>query len=99
MSNRVRHEKPAVTLTKACQTLFPNRVNVATARRWALTGVRGFILETFLLGRDRYATPQAVERFLRRINGESLTELDSPACSPPPTDQVEVERELVAEGV
>ena len=99
MSSRVRAERPVFTLTKACQTLFPNRVNVSTARRWALGGVRGVVLETFVIGRERYTTPQAVDRFLRRINGEVVPDASDPQPATGSGVASHVEGELEKAGI
>jgi hypothetical protein len=42
------------------------RVHVATAFRWAQRGIRGEILETTLVGGQRYTSEEALERFFAR---------------------------------
>jgi hypothetical protein len=44
-------------------------ISPATCWRWALRGVRGRRLETFLIGGRRYTSREAVDRFLNHLNG------------------------------
>ena len=47
-------------------------VDVSTAWRWTLRGVRGHVLESFNLGGRKFTTRQAFARFVARINGEPI---------------------------
>ena len=64
--------RDAITLADAVDYI-PGRPHVATLHRWASRrGVRGGIrLETYLVGGIRMTTPAAIERFLRRLNGDA----------------------------
>lgn len=56
-----------MTLVEAARWLevrFGRRPNVATLWRWATRGIRGIRLGTIALGRYRYTTERALERFI-----------------------------------
>jgi len=62
-----RFDEPVMTFTEAAGWLerrFGRRPNVATIWRWATKGLRGVRLATIALGRFRYTTESALERFL-----------------------------------
>ena len=59
--------EPVMTFTEAAGWLerrFGRRPNVATIWRWAIKGLRGVHLQTISLGRYRYTTERAIERFI-----------------------------------
>jgi len=59
--------EPVLTFTEAAGWLerrFGRRPNVATIWRWAIKGLRGVRLQTISLGRYRYTTERAIERFI-----------------------------------
>jgi hypothetical protein len=59
--------EPVMTFTEAAGWLerrFGRRPNVASVWRWATRGVRGVRLATIALGRFRYTTESALERFI-----------------------------------
>ncbi len=60
----------AIPLSKAAD-FFPLRPHHATIWRWAMRGVKGVKLETWLAGgKHRYTTPAAIERFLAAMNAQ-----------------------------
>lgn len=62
-----RFDEPVLTLVEAAGWLerrFSRRPNVATIWRWTIKGVRGVRLKTIALGRFRYTTQSALERFI-----------------------------------
>jgi hypothetical protein len=68
--------EPVMTLAEAAGWLerrFGRRPNVASIWRWATKGSKGVRLETISLGRFRYTTESALERFVaetsRRVAG------------------------------
>jgi len=61
-------KEPLVVLSKA---RFPNRPHASTIWRWANRGVRGVLLESVLIGGQRYTSQAAVERFIDRSNAPS----------------------------
>ena len=59
--------EPVMTFTEAAGWLerrFGSRPNVATIWRWAVRGLRGVRLQTIRLGRYRFTTERAIERFI-----------------------------------
>jgi hypothetical protein len=59
--------KQVMTLVEAAGWLerrFGRRPNVASIWRWAKKGIKGIHLETIALGRFRYTTEAALERFV-----------------------------------
>jgi hypothetical protein len=67
------HESPAidrerlVTMVAACGYLHERigrRLHVGTLYRWALRGSKGRRLETVLVGRQRYTSIEAINRFM-----------------------------------
>jgi Protein of unknown function (DUF1580) len=49
---------------------FTTHPSKNTLRRWALHGVRGVRLRSWLVGGRRHTSDQAIEEFLGRLNGE-----------------------------
>ena len=45
------------------------RTHYSTIYRWATKGVRGHVLESFLVGGIRYTTHEAIERFVTHAHG------------------------------
>ena len=78
---RVQDER--LTVTRAARELF--QVAPETAWRWAMRGVRGTKLESFVIGGRRFTTREACERFLARLNGVPTP----PSQSPPATSRSE----------
>lgn len=67
-----RFNEPVMTLVEAAGWLeqrFGRRPNVATIWRWATKGLRGVRLRTISLGRYRYTTQSALERFIEDTSG------------------------------
>ena len=63
--------EPVMTLTEAAGWLerrFGRRPNVATVWRWATRGMKGVRLATISLGRFRYTTEAALERFIHETS-------------------------------
>ncbi len=56
-----------VPLASATSDL-PIRIDPSTWRRWAVSGVKGAVLETVRIGARLYTTREAVQRFLSRLN-------------------------------
>jgi hypothetical protein len=48
-------------------------VHFSTVSRWALHGVRGVRLESFVLGGRRQTSREAWDRFVQRTNAEPVT--------------------------
>ena len=67
-------EEKRLNLTQAAHKLG---VNISTAWRFALHGVRGVKLETFSVGVKRFTTEESITRFIEACtaaaNGESTT--------------------------
>jgi uncharacterized protein DUF1580 len=89
-----------VALREAAKHLPPcrgRRPHIATLYRWASRGFAGEQLETCRIGRTRFTSVEAIERFVRRINEEpdpGLLERDT-------TDRASnsvLEQELEAKG-
>lgn len=64
MSRLLEEERLAVTA--AARQIF--RVSPETAWRWALRGVRGVKLESFVVGGRRFTSREACQRFLASLN-------------------------------
>ncbi len=61
------NSEPVMTFAEAAGWLerrFGRRPNTATIWRWAIKGLRGVRLQTIALGRYRYTTERAIERFI-----------------------------------
>ena len=98
-----RFGEPVMTFTEAAgwfERRFGRRPNVATIWRWAVKGVRGVRLQTISLGRYRYTTEVALERFVDQTSSASLeTSVSSPASNQATEGQaapVFTDRELAA---
>jgi hypothetical protein len=66
--------EPVMTFTEAAGWLerrFGRRPNAATIWRWAIKGLRGVRLQTIALGRYRYTTERAIERFIDQTSAVS----------------------------
>jgi hypothetical protein len=66
--------EPVMTFTEAAGWLerrFGRRPNTATIWRWAIKGLRGVRLQTIALGRYRYTTERAIERFIDQTSAVS----------------------------
>lgn len=61
------HPEIRLSVTAAARDIFG--VAPETAWRWALRGVRGVKLESYVLGGRRFTTREACERFLAVLNG------------------------------
>lgn len=60
-------DEPVMTLAEAAGWLerrFGRRPNVASVWRWTTKGIKGVRLDTIALGRFRYTTESALERFV-----------------------------------
>lgn len=71
MATGARFDEPVMTLAEAAAWLerrFGRRPNVATIWRWAIRGMRGTRLRTISLGRYRFTTEAALERFVAEIS-------------------------------
>lgn len=65
-------DEPVMTFVEAAGWLerrFGRRPNVATIWRWAIKGIRGVRLRTISLGRYRYTSESALERFITETSG------------------------------
>ena len=67
MTRRLIDHEPLIKLEEAAR-YFKRRTtrkpSIATLYRWAALGARGRILETVLIGRDRYTSEPACVRFM-----------------------------------
>lgn len=83
-----------MTLPEAARTL-PGKVAPATIWRWATCGRNGHRLPTLRLGRCRYTSKSALQRFLQ----ESDTLRKSDAETVPMASKSEAEKYCEAEGL
>lgn len=60
-----------ISLRDAAKYL-PTRPHFATVWRWATRGVKGVILETVLVGGQRFTTEDALNDFLQSLNGRPI---------------------------
>jgi hypothetical protein len=60
---------PTAFLLTEAPSHFTTHPSMNTMRRWALRGVRGVRLRSWLVGGRRHTSDQAVEEFLDRLNG------------------------------
>jgi hypothetical protein len=65
----------ALTLAQAAREI-PGRPHVGTVVRWAARGIKGFKLETVVVGGRRFTSREAISRFVERLNTQ--VRLDSP---------------------
>ena len=96
-------DEPVMTFTEAaswCECRFGRRPNVATIWRWAVKGVKGVRLQTISLGRYRYTTEAALERFIDQMSSATLetnaTAGVSRQATPSQQDSQFMSRELAA---
>jgi hypothetical protein len=71
--------------------------HVATLHRWITRGVRGVVLESFLVGGARCTTSAMVETFLARLNSPA----DAPAPRTPTRrnrEQAKADKDLMKAG-
>lgn len=64
-------DEPVLTFVEAASWLerrFGRRPNVATLWRWATRGIRGIRLSTIAMGRFRFTTERALERFITDVS-------------------------------
>jgi hypothetical protein len=66
-----RYDAKSFPLTDAPKH-FTTHPSMNTLRRWALPGVRGVRLRTWLVGGRRYTSEEAIEEFLDRLNEEGV---------------------------
>ncbi len=62
-------EQP-LTISQAAKTA-PGRPSVSTCWRWAMKGVRGVKLESYVRGGRRFTTADALQRFIYRTTAAS----------------------------
>ena len=64
-----------ISMADACQ-MFPNgRVSRASLERWWRTGVRGAVLQTYVIGYRRYTTLSAIRKF---IDDQQVRQVEKP---------------------
>ncbi len=51
----------------AAADLFPGKPALPTLRRWTKTGLNGIVLSSFKIGKFRYTTHEAVDKFLTQL--------------------------------
>ncbi len=52
--------------------LIPGNPAPSTVARWAIHGVRGVRLESFVVGGKRRTSREAIDRFLAALNADAL---------------------------
>jgi len=59
-------ESPLSTLLslKEAAAVLPGRRSARTVWKWATSGVNGVVLETVFVGRERFTSPERIERFI-----------------------------------
>jgi hypothetical protein len=80
-------DETLVTLAQAAKRL-PGRPHVSTLWRWARRGVRGIVLETYVVAGRRFTSTEALERFA------SATTAAANGVSPPMRTPARREREI-----
>ena len=75
----IDHEAEEPIPFETCGQLIPGRPARCTTFRWALKGIRGVKLETFVCGHKRFTTREAISRFIRAQNatGEPVPQFTS----------------------
>ena len=58
-------DKPRLTFSAAARKVG---VHISTLHRWRLTGVRGYRLDTIVVGGRRYVIEESLETFIRDMN-------------------------------
>lgn len=98
-----RLDEQVMTFVEAAGWLerrFGRRPNVATIWRWAIKGIRGVRLRTISLGRYRYTTAGALERFIDQTSTASTEPNATPDASRQATSDKQAtrftDRELAA---
>ena len=66
-------DKPRLSFSAAARKVG---VHISTLHRWRLTGVRGCLLDTIVVGGRRYVIEETLETFIRSMNVERR-DLDS----------------------
>lgn len=61
------------------QLAHKEKVGIATVWRWATNGIGGVRLESFRIGRKRFTTAEAFQRFIAKQNGGFI---EAPAATP-----------------
>jgi hypothetical protein len=61
---------------KKAPKYIPGNVSTHTAWRWATRGVRGIKLESMMVGGTRVTSREAIDRFLSKLNPESVPTTD-----------------------
>ena len=83
--------EPVMNFTEAAcwfKGRFGRQPNVATIWRWAVKGCRGVRLQTISLGRYRYTTEGALERFIDEMSAASIeTNVSAPALGQAAAEQ------------
>lgn len=64
----IDHEAEEPIPFETCGQLIPGKPARCTTFRWALNGVRGVKLETFVCGHKRFTTREAISRFILAQN-------------------------------
>jgi len=83
-----------LALSDVCRR-FPGRaggkpLHYETVRLWALTGRRGVVLETLIVGGRRYTSEEALERFIAALNASA----DRPAPRRPRSKRADMKQAL-----
>lgn len=69
-------ENRFLTLAQAAK-LIPGRPSIPTVARWIYRGYKGVRLESWRSGRKRVTSVEAINRFLKEINGDSAAQVES----------------------
>ena len=68
VSTTLRESVKDSVLINNARRLFPIPPSLPTIHRWAMSGCRGVVLETWFLGGRRCTNSAAVDRFLAALN-------------------------------
>jgi hypothetical protein len=68
-------EETLLSLPDACSAFPGRKVSRATLHRWRLSGVRGVVLETVMIGGRRLTSLEAIKRFLDAQNEQPVDSL------------------------
>ena len=68
---------PLKDLPKSLPKRNGKAISTSTLWRWANVGIRGHVLETILIGGQRYSSPQAFRRFVAAGNREKVARPDA----------------------
>lgn len=92
-------DEQVLTMAEAAKAVPQGRKrkspHVATVWRWATRGVRGVVLETVLIGGQRFTTESSLEKFFREINQGSR--IGRPLCRE--SERRSLSRACEAEGI